>query len=671
MDFEKLIAFGKAGRKKGSPLKNTLGTASAKQAKRLKHSRYIAGFDGLRTLALLGVILYHLLPYDMKGGYLGVPIFFALSGYLITDLFVQEWDQNGSIKVLSFYKRRLKRIYPTLVTVLVASTAYMTVFAQDLLGHIKSIVWTNLLFVYNWWQIGHGQSYFDRYNGESPFTHLWYLSVLGQYYFIWPIVMIALLIVFKNRGHILGVFNGLAIVSALLMLILYDPANTNRVYYGTDTRMTPYLLGAALAFFWPTTHLNPHLKRNGRVVLNTLGTLSLIFIVWMGIKMSGTGSFVYRGGMLLFSLFAVILIAVIAHPGTKFGDRLFSNPLFAWIGKRSYGIYLYQFPVMIFYEKAVVNIAAHPLLNALIEAVIIVVISDLSYRFIETPLAHFNYGQLIGVGREFFKRDSVYGKKRYWLIPIVLIFVLAGVGIANGSNQGNRPSALQLNISKNKKKSSAQNAKALQAQKQARQKKKQRAAELARIKKEKAIKLTSTEQKIKTKYNLEPSEVKLAQKMSVTGIGDSIMADTSDDLQEVFPNAYISAKVGRQVWQATSLLKQLATQGNLSDNVLINLGTNGAFTQQQLKTIVSIVGTKREIFWVNVHVPTKNWESQVNNTIRTAAKQYKNVHIVDWHGASLNQPNWFYGDHVHPNITGSKAYTALITKAVVKYGKTN
>lgn len=667
MDYEKQNSLGKNGRSSGSTHENNQ-SVKKEQGKRLKNSRYISGFDGLRTLALLGVILYHLLPYDVKGGYLGVPIFFAISGYLITDLFVQEWDQNGSIKVLSFYKRRVKRLYPTLVVVLIATTAYMTLFARNLLENIRSIVWTNLLFVYNWWQIGNGQSYFDRYNGESPFTHLWYLSVIGQYYFIWPIVLIGLLITFKNRGHILGILNGLAIVSAILMFILYDPSNTNRVYYGSDTRMTPYLLGAALAFLWPSTHLNPKLNKNGRWVLNVLGLGSLAVIIWMGLTLSGTGNFAYHGGMLLFSIFSVILIAVIAHPGTKFGNW-FSNPLFAWIGKRSYGIYLYQFPVMIFYEKAVVNIAAHPLMNALMEAVIIVIISDFSYRFVEVPLAHFNFGNPFIFLRNLVRRDSKFGNKRYIAIPVILILIVASVGVVSGSGKnGNHHSALQLNITKNKKKSSKQNAKALEAQKLAKLKKKQREAQLASIKKEKAIKLTDAERKIKTKYKLEPSEVKLAQKMSVTGVGDSIMADTSDDLQEVFPNAYISAKVGRQVWQATSLLKQLAAQGNLSSNVLINLGTNGAFTTQQLKTIVSVVGSKREIFWVNVHVPTQNWESTVNKTIANSAKRYKNIHVIDWYDASLKQTGWFYGDHVHPNIEGSKEYTTLVTKAIVKYG---
>ena len=131
--------------------------------------RYITGFDGLRVLALLGVIFYHLMPYKVPGGYLGVPIFFAVSGYLITDIFIQEWDRTGKIKLGAFYLRRLRRLYPTLVVVLVASTAYMTIFAHNLLSHIRSIILTNLTFVYNWWLVGHGQSYFDRYNGESPF----------------------------------------------------------------------------------------------------------------------------------------------------------------------------------------------------------------------------------------------------------------------------------------------------------------------------------------------------------------------------------------------------------------------------------------------------------------------------------------------------------------------
>ena len=145
--------------------------------KRLKNSRYITGFDGLRSLAVVGVIFYHLLPTSMKGGYLGVPIFFVVSGYLITDLLRQEWEQNGKINIWQFYVRRMKRLYPALVFMLVTASAYITLFQRGLLNNLRGVVVSSLLYVNNWWQINNGLSYFDRFANESPFTHIWSLAV--------------------------------------------------------------------------------------------------------------------------------------------------------------------------------------------------------------------------------------------------------------------------------------------------------------------------------------------------------------------------------------------------------------------------------------------------------------------------------------------------------------
>ncbi|EQC81686.1 Acyltransferase [Enterococcus sp. HSIEG1] len=230
--------------------------------KRLKTSRYITGFDGIRTLAVIGVILYHLLPTQMRGGYLGVPVFFVVSGYLITDLLRQEWDQNGRIAVKDFYVRRMKRLYPGMVVMLLLSAAYITLFQRNLLNNLRGVVVSSLLYVNNWWQINHGLSYFDRFGNESPFTHLWSLAVEGQNYLIWPLLFILLMKLVKNRGTIFKIVIGCSLLSALLLAIWYSPgADPTRVYYGTDTRLFSIWMGSALAFIWPSTHLKKKFRR--------------------------------------------------------------------------------------------------------------------------------------------------------------------------------------------------------------------------------------------------------------------------------------------------------------------------------------------------------------------------------------------------------------------------
>ncbi|KZL37743.1 acyltransferase family protein [Secundilactobacillus collinoides] len=623
-------------------------------SKRLKHSRYISGFDGIRTIAVIGVIVYHLLPYSLTGGYLGVPIFFVVSGYLITDLLLQEYEQNGRIDIWAFYGRRMKRLYPALVTMVLTTAAYITLFQRSLFVSLKSIIWTNLLYVYNWWEIGHGQSYFDRFNGESPFTHLWSLSIEGQFYLFWPLILVVLLYVFHQRKTIFYLVMGLAVISAFAMAVLYDPANTNRVYYGTDTRMFAILLGVGLAFMWPATKLKTDLPDKARHALNAAGIASLLLIILLFFKLSGESGFTYRGGMFLFTLLSTVLVATVAHPAGVM-NQVLTNRLFDWVGKRSYGIYLYQFPIMIFYEAKVTNIAAHPLMNALIETVLILVVSDLSYRYLESPTRHYHYRQLPQLIKACAQRNSRYGWRRWLAVPAGLITVIALYGAASSpTHLAASQTTLQDHIQRNQKTATKDNQTVLSKQKKAQKK--------VAASKYQNVKLTNKQQTVAKTYDLTKQQLLTAKDMPVTAIGDSVMVDVSTDLRQVFPNTYVMAKVGRQVWQAPSEIHGLEAKGALSHNVLINLGTNGPMTTQQINNVIQAIGPKRHIYWVTTHVPTRNWETQTNTTINQASKRFSNVTVIDWHGLSADHKSWFYNDNVYPNPTGNKYFTALVAK---------
>nr|WP_263849671.1 acyltransferase [Lacticaseibacillus camelliae] len=319
--------------------------------------RYIGGFDGLRTIGVIGVILYHLRPDLFQGGYLGVLLFFVISGYLITDGFVRQYDrEGGKLKLGQFFGKRIRRLYPALVTVLLGASAYIGLFARDLLVNLHKIVISNLALVYNWWQIANGQSYFERFaHNESPFVHLWTLSIEGQYYIIWPFIFLLLMKLLKTNGKRFAATMGLALASGLWMLVLYrmtmlGGGDPSRLYYGTDTRIFALLMGSALAFVWPSQKLAPDLPLPSRVLLDGVGTVAAVAMVASLLNLSDQSSALYEGGMVGFSLLAMALVAVIASPATLWG-KLLSNPVFHWIGTRSYGIYIYQFPVMIFFLK--------------------------------------------------------------------------------------------------------------------------------------------------------------------------------------------------------------------------------------------------------------------------------------------------------------------------------
>ncbi|KZU18312.1 Acyltransferase [Lactiplantibacillus plantarum] len=648
---------------------NMSRTMSRMNRHRMNPRRYITGFDGIRTLAVLGVIIYHLMPASLQGGYLGVPIFFVVSGYLITDILLQDILSRGHVRIWRFLGHRMRRLYPAFVTMLLGTTAYITLFQRSLLTNIRATVLTNLVYVYNWFEINHGQSYFDRFNGESPFTHLWSLSIEGQYYLFWPLVIGILMVIFKKRSRVFWFMMIAAGISAITMAMLYDPANTNRVYYGTDTRMFAILLGSGLAFIWPSRELSADIANVNRVTLDILGGASLIAIIWMFFQMSGQSDFTYRGGMLLFTVLSTVLVATVAHPASHL-NRVLTNPLFKYVGQRSYGIYLYQFPVMIFYETKVKNIGDHLLLNSLIEVALILIVTELSYRFIENPMRHYDYSRLLVDFKDFLRKPKFNRVTTAIVALTTVLFVITAVGFVQQPSkaEANKKTELQKTIAANSKAADKKNAAALKRQKAAQAaaaSSKKVATEKMQTKQAEA-KLNSKQKQVEKEYDLKPQVVLAMANTDLTAIGDSVLLDVSSDLQDVIPGTVVQGRVGRQVTEVPGIINSLKSQGQLAHNVLLNIGTNGTITDDQAEQVVKLIGKDRQIFWVTAHVPTQSWQNQVNAQIAKIAKKHANVHVIDWHGRAQNQSGWFADDNVHPNTTGNRQLTNLIANRIAE-----
>lgn len=622
--------------------------------KRLKHSRYITGFDGIRSLAVIGVILYHLMPTQMHGGYLGVPIFFVVSGYLITDLLLQEWKQNGRIDIKQFYYRRLKRLYPALVAMLIGSSAYITLFQRNLLNNLRGNVISSLFYVNNWWQINHGMSYFDRFASESPFTHIWSLAVETQNYLIWPIVFVLLMKFVKNRGKIFLGIVGAAFISAILMAILYVPGqDPTRVYYGTDTRLFSILLGGALAYVWPSNRLKEQIPPQAKRILNGIGLGSLLLLLLAFLFLRDDLTFVYYGGMFLVSLLSVLLVAVTAHPGASL-NRWLTNPVFTWLGKRSYGIYLYQFPVMIFYE-AKINVANHAVLHTIMEIILILFVTELSYRYVEKPLRIFNYRETFDTLKSSVSAP-LKSRRKIGLIfsGIVTLVAVIGMILAPTNEVDANQQALQKQIEQNK---------------QAANKTEVNTESSDSSGTEQSQETTDSSEKpvsLADKYDLSNREMTKAKNLKVTAFGDSVLLAGSKGLTEIFPNMVVDGEVGRQLKDSPPLLQALKDKGELNDTILLSLGTNGAFSPDDFTQIMNVLGSKHQVFVINTHVPTRRWQNDVNANLAAAAKDYKNVHLIDWYDFSKDHLDWFYDDQVHPNEVGSIHYCHLITKEMLK-----
>lgn len=601
--------------------------------------KYITGIDGLRTIAVLGVIGYHLLPEVFKGGYLGVTLFFVISGYLMTDILYQQWQTHHHILLKSFYKKRLKRLMPSLLVMLIVSGAILVWLPGDFLNHFRGVVVSSLTYTNNWWQLHNGVSYFQQFGQAMPFVHLWSLSVEGQFYLIWPICM-GLIFASKPKAKTLwwGML-GLSVVSAIEMAILYNPQDLNRVYYGTDTRLFSILIGCALAIFLRANE--EKLSQLSKTTEAVFGFIALLLMISCFFFISDSSVFVYRGGMYLFSLACAFLLGmVIVSPLL---NNYLSNKFFYWCGTRSYEIYLWQYPILIAYENVMKLDGTNRLLHVFIEVLLVVIFAELTYRFV----------QWFPTFIQALKTKTYMDKKRAWTIIVALglccvSFIYAFVSAP--STEAKTTDKLQQTLNQKEK----------------------------AIKKPKKVKMDAeTEAQIQqladasqtTAVPLTVDEIRAVHTLKVTAVGDSVLLDAAPDLQKYIPDMQVDAQVGRQLNDSVQLIKDKKANGELGDVVIIALGTNGSFKWETLQELLKPLKGKK-VFLVNTIVP-KVWQKDVNDTLAKAARTYSNVYLVNWNQLGAGQTGWFYKDGTHMNKEGSQVYANNVIKVIAKHLNNN
>ena len=352
-------------------------------------SRYIPALDGLRAFAVLAVIAYHLGMQWAPGGLLGVTVFFVLSGYLITSLLLIEWDNTETINLPQFWLRRVRRLMPAIVLVIVCTAALCALFDHSLLTKLRDDMWAALLWVTNWWYIFQDASYFDALGAPSPLTHFWSLAIEEQFYLVWPVVLLVAHKTGVKRTTMRNATLIVALLSALEMALLFNPAaDPSRVYYGTDTRAFSLLIGAWLAFVWPSHMLGAqksvHLTKQVRNVLDGVGIVALVALLGLIVFVDGFSPFLYRGGILLASVLTAVVIAVMVHPASLLGRFAGTKPL-VWIGLRSYGIYLWHYPLFLLMNPR--NFTGEtPWWMYLVQVAVVFACAAFSYRFVENPL---------------------------------------------------------------------------------------------------------------------------------------------------------------------------------------------------------------------------------------------------------------------------------------------
>jgi peptidoglycan/LPS O-acetylase OafA/YrhL/lysophospholipase L1-like esterase len=354
--------------------------------------RYLPGLDGLRALAVLAVVAYHLGLSWAPGGLLGVGVFFTLSGYLITDLLLGQKEETGRVQMIDFWLRRGRRLLPALFVMLVIVIGWVALFDQAQLPALRGAVAAAVGYVSNWWLIGQHSSYFARFGPAAPLGHLWSLAVEEQFYLVWPWLVYLGLRFSRTRRPASGEYYGLATAAVVLaaasavgMALLYHPGyDPNRVYDGTDTRAFALLIGAALAFVWPSRKLRADIGALSGWCLDGVGVVGLVVIgalIWHTTEYS---AFLYRGGLVVLSLATVLVIAAAASPACRIGAVLGVAPA-RWIGVRSYGIYLWHYPIIVLTTPAS---GQETIARGTLQVAASIGMAALSWRYVEEPVRH-------------------------------------------------------------------------------------------------------------------------------------------------------------------------------------------------------------------------------------------------------------------------------------------
>lgn len=364
------------------------------------------GLDGLRAMSVLAVIGYHLDLEWAKGGLLGVGMFFVLSGYLITDQIIFEYKTKNKLSILKFWMRRLRRLLPAMVCMLLLVALWLSMTDFSRLQALEGDFLSSLFYMNNWYLIFNEVSYFESFGPASPIGHLWSLSIEEQFYLVWPIVFLIGIKHVPRRGKLMLLILLLASISALAMAVMYESGmDPSRVYYGTDTRAFAILIGAALAVVWPSWKLSDRISPFARALLDINGVLGILILLILISRSNEYDDWLYQFGFLYVSFVTAAVIAVLAHPASRLGKIVACRPL-TWIGKRSYSLYIWHYPVIVL-SSPTVNTEGLGFTQILLQSTMSVILSALSYKYVEEPIrwgnvqAHLNLVRKRNMGKTF------------------------------------------------------------------------------------------------------------------------------------------------------------------------------------------------------------------------------------------------------------------------------
>jgi len=604
----------------------------ARVATEKPHARttHLPGVDGIRALAVSAVVIYHLNSDWLPGGYLGVDVFFVVSGYLITRLLVAERGDTVEIGLQNFWVRRARRILPPLFPMLLVTIVGSALIDRSVLHNLRTEVVGALTYTSNWVQISQHHSYFASFDQPSSLQHLWSLAVEEQFYLVWPLVVAAALW-WRGRRH-LAMLAGLgALASATAMAALYQPGvDPSHLYYSTLTHSAGLLVGAVLAIAWPATNApsTPRAIKTG-AALSVLGVVGIGIGFWL---LDERGGAPYQGGILAVSLASALLIVGAGHGRTTIG-RLLAHPLVRWLGARSYGLYLWHWPVLVLGARL---FGHRSLLVVIAEVVISLLLAAASYRWIERPVQRYGYrgAYVLAKGSVRSGGKGVHHLAMFGAAALTAACLFAAISLMKAPPPPSNALEDQL--------ASAQ-----------------LAVERAPL---------TTPQ---------PPGEALAKPMAagasapcpsspppgdqITALGDSVMLAASPSLLAALPGIQIDAQTNRSMQAGSDILAARVRDGSLRPVVVLGLGTNGEFPRAMLDRVIDQLGPTRTVYLVNLYLPTKPYTSEINDTLAAVAKARPNVHLADWQAVAAGHLDALYSDGIHPKPgPGSDLYANMV-----------
>ncbi|NBQ35420.1 MAG: acyltransferase [Actinobacteria bacterium] len=579
-----------------------------------KNVRHISSIDGLRAIAVTAVLLYHLGISWIPGGFLGVDLFFVISGYVITRLILDSINQSSALDLRAFYAARLRRIYPGFLFMVVCTILFIGVWAPEAIKRFLSDLPYALTGTINWLLVSRHQDYFETIGRPPLLQHTWSLAVELQFYLIWPIILLTILKYFGKRNIarialIIALISGTALFFVSLQLDQSNAQQVSHIYFGTDTHSLGLFLGSALAVSWIPQNLSADIEKRAQDVIDGIGVVGLLGLISTFLFIDETNASLYRIAFPLAGIFGCLVIISLVHPASRFAPIISTAP-FRWVGQRSYGIYIWHW-VIFQVTRPSVDLSGQTWALYLARILLVLALADISLRWVEIPVRQ----GLVQTWFRGMKYRSAKVKLRQQisvLLSIIAVLVITtsiSVQAINKSNQ-------------------------------------------------------IVQESIQQQLDQKQSDVDLGSTTGLWVTGDSVILGIRSKLENKEHISLVNARVGRQATELLAVMK--VDQNSVPQSpVIFNLGNNNALNEQTVIDIFEVVKNQPQIIVVNTAVP-RPWRDANNAIISKVASRYMNVKLVDWARVSNGRPELFAPDGVHLSPTGSDVYVDLVLSVLKK-----